>query len=43
VAIGCKIDSCTIITTDANKTVSELHNRMPVILSPADFSTWLNP
>lgn len=37
------IDSCTIITTDANETVKELHNRMPVILAPTDFSTWLNP
>jgi putative SOS response-associated peptidase YedK len=25
-----------IITTDANKLASEIHNRMPVILSPND-------
>jgi putative SOS response-associated peptidase YedK len=38
-----KIDSCTIITTNANETVRELHNRMPVILSEMDFSKWLDP
>jgi putative SOS response-associated peptidase YedK len=38
-----KIDSCAIITTDANETIQPLHNRVPVILSPRDFSTWLNP
>jgi putative SOS response-associated peptidase YedK len=38
-----RIDSCAIITTDANETIQPLHDRMPVILSPRDFSTWLNP
>ena len=31
----------TIITTHANETVGELHDRMPVILEPADWPTWL--
>ena len=36
------IESCTILTTGANRTLSELHNRMPVILSPSDFEVWLD-
>lgn len=37
------IESCTIITTAANQLMSPLHDRMPAILSPPDFDTWLNP
>ena len=33
--------SCTIITTTANELVEPLHDRMPVILQPEDWSTWL--
>ncbi len=33
----------TIITTDANEITNNLHHRMPVILSPADYDRWLNP
>src|SRR5262245_50704548 len=32
---GQTIDSCTILTTDANELVQPLHDRMPVILEPA--------
>lgn len=35
------IESCTIITTDANAFMSKIHNRMPVILDPADWAEWL--
>ena len=35
------VRSCTIITTDANQLVGEVHDRMPVILDPADYGTWL--
>ena len=35
------IESCTIITTEPNFLAKELHNRMPVILDPADYRTWL--
>jgi putative SOS response-associated peptidase YedK len=38
---GLRIESCTLITTDANKTVQEVHNRMPVIIAPEDYGTWL--
>lgn len=37
------IESCTIITTDANATVEPVHHRMPVILSPEDYEAWLDP
>jgi putative SOS response-associated peptidase YedK len=31
----------TIITTDANATMMELHDRMPVVLEQADWPVWL--
>src|SRR5215213_10386019 len=31
----------TIITTDANELVAELHDRMPVIIAPDDRERWL--
>lgn len=37
------IDSCAILTTDANAEVARLHNRMPVILEPGVFDLWLDP
>ena len=37
-----KIDSCTIVTTQANEAVAELHDRMPVIIGEADFDLWLD-
>jgi putative SOS response-associated peptidase YedK len=40
-ANGSEIDTATIVTTDANGTVSALHNRMPVILQPEQFALWL--
>lgn len=39
---GLTIESCTIITTSANKLMSELHDRMPVILSGNDIDVWLD-
>jgi putative SOS response-associated peptidase YedK len=38
-----QVDSCTILTTTANSLVAALHNRMPVILQPADYDRWLDP
>jgi len=40
---GNPIESCTILTTEANSLLKEIHNRMPVILSPADYDVWLDP
>lgn len=36
-----KVESFTIITTDANETVRPIHARMPVILAAGDHETWL--
>jgi len=35
------LETCTIITTDANPFMAPLHDRMPVILSAADYEPWL--
>ena len=40
---GSEIHSCTILTTDANDLVGEVHHRMPVILPPGDYELWLDP
>ncbi|EZH66803.1 hypothetical protein DH09_02360 [Bacillaceae bacterium JMAK1] len=37
------IHSCTIITTEANELMRDIHDRMPVILTPADYEAWLDP
>jgi putative SOS response-associated peptidase YedK len=37
------IESCTIITTDANEPMTAVHDRMPVILDPDDYDRWLDP
>lgn len=37
------IESCTILTTDANDIVRPLHDRMPVILDPRDHARWIDP
>jgi putative SOS response-associated peptidase YedK len=36
------LESCTIITTDANSLLRPLHNRMPVMLSREDCAEWLS-
>jgi len=36
------ITSCAIITTKANKLLSTIHTRMPVILPPELYDFWLN-
>jgi putative SOS response-associated peptidase YedK len=35
--------SCSIIVTEANDVLRPIHDRMPVILDPADYAFWLNP
>lgn len=39
---GEVVDSCTLITTEANATLSAFHDRMPVILAPGDYDRWLD-
>jgi putative SOS response-associated peptidase YedK len=40
---GEVIESCAIITTEANDLMAEYHDRMPVILNPKDYDLWLDP
>ena len=40
---GETIESCSIITTTPNELLSEIHDRMPVILKPEDFGQWIEP
>jgi len=37
------LETCTIITTAASRTLAPIHDRMPVILSPDDLRAWLDP
>jgi putative SOS response-associated peptidase YedK len=39
---GEAIDSCTIITTEANDVLRPFHERMPVILDPKNYDRWLD-
>jgi putative SOS response-associated peptidase YedK len=35
--------TCTIITTEPNEALREIHDRMPVILGREDWNRWLDP
>jgi len=37
------VESCAILTTEANELMQPIHERMPVILSPKQFDLWLDP
>lgn len=37
------LETCTVITTDANELAAQVHHRMPVILEPVDYDAWLHP
>lgn len=39
---GAAVESCTILATTANSMVTDLHDRMPVILPPEHYDGWLN-
>ena len=39
---GEEVLSCTILTCGPNKTMGELHDRMPVILADIDWPKWLD-
>lgn len=40
---GQVINTYSIMTTEPNKEMSDIHNRMPVILHPEDEAAWLDP
>jgi putative SOS response-associated peptidase YedK len=37
------IETCTILTTAPNAVLAPIHDRMPVILPPAEYARWLDP
>lgn len=39
---GNWLQSFTIVTTEANELMSQIHTRMPVILHPRDYDRWLS-
>jgi putative SOS response-associated peptidase YedK len=41
-ASGETLKSCTMIITEPNEFVAEVHDRMPVLLAEKDFEPWLN-
>jgi len=40
---GVTIESCAIITTEANTIVGKIHDRMPVIIPETAYGLWLDP
>jgi putative SOS response-associated peptidase YedK len=39
---GSEIDTGAILTTEASADIAFIHNRMPVVVQPRDFSRWLD-
>jgi putative SOS response-associated peptidase YedK len=42
-ATAVAVVSCSIVVTDANPVVCAIHDRMPVVLDPQDYTRWLDP
>ena len=40
---GEPLDTCTILTTEANALLRDVHPRMPVIIAPEAYEQWLDP
>jgi putative SOS response-associated peptidase YedK len=40
---GSVIDSCAMLTKEANAVMAPIHHRVPVFVGPAQFGTWLDP
>lgn len=40
---GRTIQSCAIVTIEPNTLLQDIHNRMPVIISPEQYTLWLDP
>lgn len=38
-----ELQSCALVTTEANDLMRPIHDRMPVILPEADYARWLDP
>ena len=37
------LDTCTIVTTEANSLLATVHSRMPMIVAPENYARWLDP
>ena len=37
------VRTCSVITTTPNRALAAIHNRMPVVLAPEVWNTWLDP
>jgi putative SOS response-associated peptidase YedK len=40
---GERLETCTILTCDANEPMLAIHDRMPVVIPPESFAVWLDP
>jgi len=40
---GRSVETCAILTTEANERIKPIHERMPVILRPEHHEVWLDP
>jgi putative SOS response-associated peptidase YedK len=40
---GQAVETCAVLTTDANDLISPVHDRMPVIIAPENRALWLDP
>ncbi len=40
---GAEVASCTIVTTESSAIVKPIHDRMPLVLPPERYATWLDP
>ena len=41
-ADGSEIDTAAILTVPANRTIGQIHDRMPAVVKPQDFARWLD-
>ncbi|WDZ77693.1 SOS response-associated peptidase [Ensifer adhaerens] len=41
-ADGSEVDTAAILTTAANASIRQIHDRMPVVIQPEDFTRWLD-
>ncbi|NTF31372.1 SOS response-associated peptidase [Rhizobium skierniewicense] len=41
-ADGSEVDTGAFLTTSANRLIARIHDRMPVVIAPEDFSRWLD-